>query len=519
MQRQWIPVTSKKSGCLWKNGCVLTMGSYYDKSDFEVGCLVSVKHSFKESDIGMRNGWMVEKDGYIIGADNFQTNILTALNESDYAQQASVIQLIEQLNSFAEMSYTETLDKRMNHQTKYVKKAANVLSESDKQLRDTALFKCVREISTLKRGYYRIISANDTIVHFVNLLQKEDGEVEITAEPYALKSDIFQKLFKLKVFCVADFIPMQINAPVDVVCKISEYPSFRIPDIFYDLGLDNEQLGVLSYAAASAVNVIPLLNKQTRVSYEFINALKRPCKGLAKLYNAAITKESESAVAQVVMAGLNLNNFVTTSNFDREMLLMQLEDFNAEYQYFLDDLGAQVYNSDQAKQMYSYRLLGKEAYESAEGFLKFDCEYYGMSDLAEQLIGNGIVESEVYKMSLCNVTDTQKLYAYFAIPGAEYCKGIYWNDLLKCLLDEAQYVAWSAALGLHIYTRFGRIGRDDNGIILYYNEDTPRFRSVTIETNDNRQTFFYGEELINSYVHDWICTILSQQVSNNTEVS
>lgn len=501
----WFPVATRKSGCFFKNGCVLTFGSEYSTvKDYEEGCLPSVKHNYTESDVVTRNGWMIEKDGYLIATDSLPASIVQVLVTDDYSENPKILELLRRINSYADMGFTELASICMNHKMIETTTTTNILQEYDGKLRDTMMVKCLTDTEKLSAGYYKIVASDDTGMNFVRVQQKEDYSIVIGRIVYRLETSEVIKLFKDKVMKIAAYAPAKVTVYKDLVLRVAKHEYRKLPEEFYSLGLNNEQLKVLGYAIGKAANLIPLLNKKVDCSFEFVDALTMTRTDLSRLAEIAVTKDTESIIANIIMTGLNLDKFVMdygNSLCDYESLEMALHDFDLDYLDFIGsiqqtDKNAEAENSRIAKIMFSYGERQVTSYNGKDEYAVFYGKQYGIQELMIEMVNAGIPIENGYRMLVDSHVDRTKLFTFFAMPGAEVVNGVVWNELLTGFINELQYIEWTTQNGLMIQTHYGRLGRDDNGIIFFYSNGAPRVRSISVKGKDNEKTFFYGENIL-----------------------
>lgn len=506
----WFPVATRKSGCFFKNGCVLTFGSEYSTvKDYEEGCLPSVKHNYTESDVVTRNGWMIEKDGYLIATDSLPASIVQVLVTDDYSENPKILELLKRINSYADMGFTELASICMNHQMIETTTTANILQECGGKLRDTMMVKCLTNTEKLSSGYYKIVDSDDTGMNFVRVQQKEDYSIAIGRVVYRLETPEVIKLFKDKVMKIAAYAPAKVTVYKDLVLRVAKHEYRKLPEEFYRLGLNNEQLKVLGYAIGKAANLIPLLNKKVNCSFEFVDALTMAKSDLSRLAEVAVTKDTESMIANIIMTGLNLDKFVMNYDglCDYESLEMTLHDFDLDYSDFIGsvqqaDMNAEAEKSRIAKIMFSYGERQMTSYSGKNGYAEFYGKQYGIRELMIEMMNTGTSTENGYRMFVDSHIDRTKLFTFFAIPGAEVANGVVWNELLTGFINELQYIEWTTQNGLMIQTHYGRLGRDDNGIIFFYSNGVPRVRSISVKGKDNEKTFFYGENILLNNISD-----------------
>lgn len=508
----WYPVRNKKSGCLFKNGCILTFGSeYLTETKYEIGCVPDVKHNYTESDTVTRNGWMIEKDGYLLAMDSIPASVVKALSTEQYFEDQVILSLLKRINRYADMSYTELVNIRMNRQLVESIGTANILQEYNGQLRDTMMIRCCEDSDKLESGYYKIVAADDNSMTFVKLEQKEDYTLMLKGEKIRLATSEIVSLFKGGVAKVAAFAAARVPVYKELVAKVTSYECKKIPNEFYNLGLSNRQLELLGYAVSKVANVIPLLGKSTSCSYEFADVLAMTRCDLGRLLDNTVSVDSESLITNILVSGLNLNRFISDekSVIDSEMVKMMLYDFERDFEDFrissvLNYAAMDVQSTEDekyAKIIYSYGEAESSFYKGIDGYADFYGKRNGITDIITTIKDNGVRDKTGYHI-LIDSLERSKIFAFFAIPGAMVNDAVCWNDLLQKFINEAQYVEWSAENGLMLKTIYGNLGRDDNGVIFFYSNGRPRLRSITLKDSKDgyEKTFFYGEDLLLSNI-------------------
>lgn len=490
----WFCVVNRQSGWYWKNGCVLRVGlSNEETGNMKYGCLERLESCYTPEGVhGKAHGWFIEKDNFVVAVGTFTESMAAALvSEVNVEDNKALAQFFVKIEKVANSTSEELFSERIGYVTEYSVEIHQKFSVCDKKVKDTMMFCIVKDIQTLRRGVYRIVDVSKECVTAIGVMIDDSSEIIVVhKQPTVLPWDIFNKLVTAGLIKCVELVNEERKTPVKRLSRISDLPTASIPENFLNYGLTSGQLYSVSRGIAEFANITPLLNKGISATEELIQALKLPIYGVENLINRTIPADVIRVLIPLISGGLNFGRFIQDV-VDADYLTMQLNDFEDEWSNVKEHYELNQRDAILGKIMFSYGKLPENTDDLQAQFIKFRGEQDGLVSVATEILENGVFDGEQWSLPWRAVKNRTDVYKYLSFPDLILPDGSAWNEKLRVLIDEIQYLCFDTVLGFSVLTRLGRIGRDQNSVIAYYSDDKPRWRGVYI----NGKAYCYGDSM------------------------
>lgn len=481
----WYGVYNEDSGVLWKDGNWLVFGLALNEESKQEKGFVRICGVTQQPEVvhGKWGGWFVERDGFVIKIGSVPTAVIPIIKSATECTEKQVQEFesfLQEIEEAASMDYGQALSCRYGMRVYEIPCQKQRFVKSDRKLRDTLMLEIADGISGIKGGYYQVINVCDGKINFVrvNLDEEQRNLVVVDMQNYVIDASGLQTLLGSKYARVVELQRYQSSVSVDGFGRLSEYDIDKIPKEFLDYGLTEKQLMMLGYGIKKCVNVIPLLDRKAEYTVNVIDAMNAPVVGLDNLVGKGFDQRTLEGLTYTISRQYNLQPYLQ-EGLDREYLDIMISDFEQELR---ERCGSTF---DGAKIMFSY---GREG-ECLEDFVRFRGEQEGLHNTAEIMLSNGICAKDEVKLPWRYLDNKKELFAYFALEGYSV-GGKSWSAMLTGIFENATYLKFDLRLGFMIVTRYGNFGRDDNGVILYFDDGTARWRTVSV----NEKVVGYGDD-------------------------